>query len=129
MVMTFCGFVHADIVVVSYVDMPDISKKMAKQIFLKKVTELPNGMTVTPIDLKDGESIKWEFYKSIAGKRPSQIYAYWSRSVFSGGVSPPEQVNSVSALKIRLQNEPGTVGYMNADDATSDMTVLLRINS
>lgn len=122
------GTASADIVVVGSKDMPQITEKLAKKIFLKKIAKLPNGMEVTPLDLAGDEDTKWTFYKKVVKKKPSQVHAYWSRALFSGLGNPPDQVSDVSELKERL-NEPGVIGYIHADQLDSGMNVLLRIST
>ena len=125
--MALSGSSLADIVVVGGIDIPTLSKQQAKQIFLKKINVLPNGTRVIPIDLTDSHSIKWDFYKSVAGKKPAQLHSYWSRALFSGGGKPPEQVASAAELKRRLLNDSGVIGYIDEKDIGLDMKVLLRI--
>ena len=121
------GMGYCDIVVVGNQDAPELSKSMAKQIFLKKIDVLPNGITVTPIDLSDNNEIKWDFYQKVAGKKPAQIHSYWSRAVFSGKGNPPEQVDSVAELKRMIAKNRGVIGYIDEKDVSPDMKILLRI--
>lgn len=129
MFLSLSNFGYSDIVVVGNINTPQLSKKLAKQIFLKKIDVLPNGVTATPIDLTDNNDVKWDFYQKIAGKKPAQIHSYWSRAVFSGRGNPPEQVNSVAELKRRLSNDTGAIGYIDEKDVSADMKVLLRIST
>ncbi len=119
---------YSDIVVIGNMNAPELSKKLAKQIFLKKVDVLPNGVTATPIDLTDNNDIKWYFYQKIAGKKPAQVHSYWSRAVFSGRGNPPDQVNSAAELKSKLLTDAGAIGYLDEKDVSPDMKVLLRIS-
>ena len=118
---------NADIVVVGGSDAPELSPTAAKQIFLKKTNTLPNGVAATPIDLSDSNEVKWAFYKQITGKDAAQIYSYWSRAVFTGAGSPPDQVNTAQELKRRLSKDSGVIGYIDEKDLQPGMKVLLRI--
>lgn len=126
--LSFSNLSNSDIVIVGNLNAPELSKKLAKQIFLKKIDVLPNGVTATPIDLTDNNDVKWNFYQKIAGKKPAQIHSYWSRAVFSGRGSPPDQVHSVAELKRRLSKDTGAIGYIDEKDVSADMKVLLRIS-
>lgn len=118
---------YSDVVVVGSADMPPITEKLARKIFLKKVTSLPGGVELIPIDLTDDNQAKWDFYKKVIRKKPSQIHAYWARALFSGIGNPPEQVNTIAELKERL-GEPGVLGYIDAKDVEPSMNILLRIS-
>ena len=117
----------SDVLIVGNSDTPELSKQLAKQIFLKKSDVLPNGVTAVPIDLTDKNFVKWTFYKKLAGKKQDQIHSYWSRALFNGIGSPPEQVSSAVELQKKLLNTPGAIGYIDEKDVSPGMKVLLRI--
>ena len=124
----FSCFSFSDVVVVGNPDTPELSKDLARQIFLKKKDLLPNGITAVPIDLTDRHFVKWDFYKQLVGKQPAQMHSYWSRALFNGVGSPPQQVSSAAELQEKLSKIPGAIGYIDEKDVGPKMKVLLRIS-
>ena len=119
----------ADVVIVGGHATPELSKDLAKQIFLKKIDVLPNGIAAVPFDLTDENYIKWDFYKKLAGKEPDQMHSYWSRALFNGVGSPPVQLKTALELEERLMSIPGAIGYVDEKDVSPGMKVLLRIST
>jgi len=117
----------SDVLIVGSGDVPVLSEDLATQIFLKKSDILPNGVTAVPIDLSDKNFVKWDFYHKLAGKQPAQIHSYWSRALFNGIGSPPEQVSSAIELKEKLLSTPGAIGYIDEKDVSPGRKVVLRI--
>jgi ABC-type phosphate transport system substrate-binding protein len=128
---SLCSFVHADIVVVTSAknQQDELSKSMVKKIFLKKITEFPNGQSVEPIDFVDDNMVKWDFYKEVTRKKPAQIHSYWSRAIFTGIDKPPTQVQNSRQLKALLSKNPNLIGYMDEKDIDTSLKVLFRIES
>ena len=96
---------------------------------MKKVSSLPDGTAIEPIDFDDNSNLKWAFYRNIARKKPAQIHSYWSRAIFTGIDKPPAQVKNSSQLKVLLSQNPNAIGYMDAKDLDGSLKVLYRIES
>lgn len=58
-----------------------LERGIAEQLYLGQRSQLADGHQITVIDLPAG-AIRDHFYRTLTGKKPSQIRAYWSRLVY-----------------------------------------------
>lgn len=103
-----------------------LNRSEAEQLYLGKRTILDNGSKVVLFDLPRGDT-RNGFYRSLVGKSPLQIRAYWSKLVFSGRAKPPIQVDNTAALQIVLANQLNGIAYVAAQDYRSEWRILLEI--
>lgn len=102
-----------------------LSRNEVENIFLGKITSLPNISKITPLD-RGENSLRQQFYASYTGKTLSQVKAYWARIIFTGRGYPPKTVG-LDELKTALRNNPGAIGYMTADNV-DDTLRIIRLN-
>lgn len=102
-----------------------LSRNEVENIFLGKITSLPNISKITPLD-RGENSLRQQFYASYTGKTLSQVKAYWARIIFTGRGYPPKTVG-LEELKTALRNNPGAIGYMTADNV-DDTLRIIRLN-
>ena len=76
-----------------------LTSVQVKNIFLGKLTSLPDGTKVTVIEHKGGDAVKEEFYDKVVGKAPSQLKAYWAKIIFTGEGFPPKAHSGDKAVK------------------------------
>ena len=104
----------ADLVVVanpkSGID--QMSRKEVTFVFMGRWRQLPSGLPALPIDLPDENPQRADFYRQLVNKSPSEIKAYWSRLVFSGGARPPVAAGNAEEQMKQLSNTPGAISYM-----------------
>ena len=104
--------------------MNSITAAQAADIFLGKMTKLPDGTQIKVIEHKDGDAVKEEFYDKVVGKSPSQLKAYWAKLVFTGeGVPPKEYAGDKSVLE-RVSATPGAIGYVSDGSVNKSVKVL-----
>ncbi len=116
-----CAF--ADIAVIAGSgNSASVSKKDVKKIFLGKKTSM------NPMDLPDGSAIRDEFYQKVAKKNPSQMKSYWSKMIFSGKATPPENADDDAAVKAWVAKNPKGIGYIDSGSVDDSVKVLLTIN-
>jgi ABC-type phosphate transport system substrate-binding protein len=113
----------AEVVVVVSASSP-IAKLSASEIsdvFLGKLTRLPNGTTIVPLDQAEGSATREEFYLKFTGKSPAQVKAFWSKVIFTGRGRPPRALASDAEVVRALRGNPGAIGYVerSAVDATA----------
>lgn len=104
-----------------------ISSNDAKEIsrlFLGKSKSL-GGQAATPLNQKGGTADA--FNKALLNKSSSQVKAYWSKLVFTGKGTPPEEVGSDADVISKLGANPEAVGYIDAGSVTGDVKVLLKL--
>jgi len=118
---------QAEIVVIGSKDVAPVDKRAVKLLYMKKVKSFPNGIDALPLDLPDENELKWRFYKTVVGKKPSQVNSYWSRALFTGVGEPPEVVQSLAEIKSRIKSGQGIIAYVDANDLEPSMNVVFRI--
>ena len=101
-----------------------ITAAQVADVFLGKMTKLPDGTPVTVIEHKDGDAVKDEFYDKVVGKSASQLKAYWAKLVFTGEGVPPKEFSGDKAVLDRVSGTPGAVGYVSDKSVDSSVKVL-----
>ena len=104
--------------------MTSITAAQAADIFLGKMTKLPDGTQITVIEHKDGDAVKDEFYDKVVGKSPSQLKAYWAKLVFTGEGVPPKEYSGDKAVLERVARTPGAIGYVSDGSVNKSVKVL-----
>ena len=94
-------------------------------IFLSRTNRFPNGDKAIPIELTN-LALRNNFYRSIAGKSPHQLSAYWTTLVFTGRGRPPKGYSDIKQLISRLENQPGAIAYIDNSQVTKDLKVIYR---
>lgn len=102
-----------------------IDADQATQIFLKQVQTWPDGKAIQPIDLKEGSSLRTEFYSKVAGRSSGQLRAYWARQAFTGMGFPPRQAQTPEEVAKIVQATPGAIGYVGRKQADTSVKILL----
>jgi len=89
-------------------------------IFLGQSARFPDGTEAVPLDQRIGTPLRDEFYLRVASKTPPLLKAWWSKMVFTGRGQPPAEAADSAAVRRRIADNPGMVGYIdrNALDAS-----------
>jgi ABC-type phosphate transport system substrate-binding protein len=111
-------------VVASNSSVTSLSGDQIGDLFLGKASRFPDGEQAVPIDQVEGSRVRDVFYKTITGKSPAQVKAYWSRLIFTGRGQPPKEVaNSLEVKKLLAQN-PRAIGYIERSFVDESVRVL-----
>jgi ABC-type phosphate transport system substrate-binding protein len=91
-----------------------MTKDEVAQYFLGKSSAL------VPIDQPESAPIRSEFYKKVADKDLSQAKALWSKLIFTGKATLPQEVGNSDDVKKAVATNPKAIGYIDrtAVDAT-----------
>jgi len=110
----------ADIAVVASADSSagSLSAKDVKKIFLGKKN------TMVPVDQKEGSAIRNDFYSKVANKDQAKMKAYWSKMLFSGKATPPDNVEGDDAVKAWLAKNKNGIGYIDSGSVDGSVKVL-----
>jgi ABC-type phosphate transport system substrate-binding protein len=92
-----------------------LSRQSLSQIFLKKTTTWTNGDTVAPVDQATDAPSRRAFSKTILGRAPYEVAAYWNQMIFSGRGLPPPTKASDSEVLAFVRNNVNAIGYVAAD--------------
>jgi len=82
-------------------------------IFLGQSVRFPDGAEAIPLDQRLGAPLRDEFYLRVTSKTPPLLKAWWSKMVFTGRGQPPAEVADSAAVRRRVADNPGLVGYID----------------
>ncbi|WP_019602633.1 substrate-binding domain-containing protein [Teredinibacter turnerae] len=102
-----------------------IDRDAINKIFLGKSQSFSDGTGATPINQKDGSPIRSAFDKNVLDKTSSQVKAYWSKLMFTGKGTPPEEQAGDAAVKTAVAGDSGAIGYIDASQVDDSVKVVL----
>ncbi|WP_144394437.1 substrate-binding domain-containing protein [Pleionea sediminis] len=101
-----------------------LSEKDIERIFLGKIKSFSNGKSIVAFSQSPGSKVSDEFNEKVLDKSATQLKAYWSKLVFTGKGTPPEEVESDAEILARVAEEPSGIGYVDASKVDSSVKVL-----
>lgn len=101
-----------------------MSREEVIYVFMGRWRHLPSGLPAQPIDALPDSPEYAQFYRQLVNKEPSEIKAYWSRLIFSGGVRPPVQPESIDEQMKILSSTPGAIGYIERTKADARVRII-----
>jgi ABC-type phosphate transport system substrate-binding protein len=127
--LTISSIVHTEVLVVTGADSPTItlSKNQISDIFLGKITSLPNGNSVTPVDQPESNPLRDEFYLKVANKSAAQAKALWAKLYFTGRGEPPREAKDDDDIKKIVNSTRGAIGYIDQSAVDKSVKVLLKV--
>jgi ABC-type phosphate transport system substrate-binding protein len=127
LLLALCSpFAWAELAVVAHPDKKMISLDRAQlvNIYMGRYRQWPDGGAALPADLKD---VKERFYRALVDKDLAEINSYWARLVFSGQVSPPVQLKSVTQVLEYVRRNQGALAFIDEADVPDDLKVVARL--
>lgn len=97
-----------------------------EQIYLGKKSVFPDGTKAVPVDQDESSNVRTTFNDKVLGKTNSQLKAYWSRRVFTGKGTPPQQVGSDADVVKLVSENANLVGYVNASAVDDSVKVVYK---
>jgi hypothetical protein len=115
------GVAQADVVVVVSARSPIAALTPAEiaDVFLGRLTRLPDGTKAVPLDQAEDSPLRAEIYGKLARMSAVQLKAYWSKLIFTGRGRPPRTLASDADVLRAVRANPAAIGYMDrrvADD-------------
>ena len=101
-----------------------VDKAQIARIFLGKNKTFPNGEKAVPVSTKSGSGAESEFNQKVLNKSASQLQAYWSKLVFTGKGTPPQEMGSDAEVIDLVKSNPNIIGYVDAGSVTGDVKVI-----
>ncbi len=101
-----------------------MSKSELARIFLGKTTSFDDGSKAVAVNQTTANSARGTFDSQLLGKTTSQINAYWSKLMFSGGGTPPEELNGDLAVLQHVASNPNSIGYIEATTVNDSVKVV-----
>lgn len=126
--MTFSIWLNAATVVIvnSANSDSEISKKIAKKIFLGKATST-GSVEVIPVDQDEGTGVRDSFYKAATNKSADKMKSYWAKMIFSGKAVPPDVVGDNAAVIAWVAKHKDAIGYVDSAAVNSSVKVILTL--
>ncbi|CAM4169904.1 phosphate ABC transporter substrate-binding protein [Pseudoalteromonas byunsanensis] len=95
-----------------------------KKIFLGKTKSFSNGRSAILISASSSDPASDEFNTKVIGKSSSQVKAYWSKILFTGKGTPPQEMDSNNDVIAAVSSNPDAIGYIDASAATDAVKVV-----
>lgn len=120
------GAAAADVAIIVHPDNANASLSEADftRIYLGRKDTFPDGSRAVPVNLAADDAVRAAMEQDMLHKSPSQMKAYWTKLMFTGEGTPPEEVADASAMLKRVAGDPNAIGYVDAAAVTSDVKVI-----
>lgn len=105
----------------------DLDQKSVSRIFTGKMKSFPDGQSIIPINLNASAPAAQEFNTKVLNRSESQLKAYWSKLVFTGKGTPPQEVGSAEEAIKLVSSNPNTISFIDASKVTGDVKVLFKL--
>jgi ABC-type phosphate transport system substrate-binding protein len=102
------------VVVVHPSNTSTFSKSAIKKIFLGKTKSFSNGRTALLLSSTSENPITKEFNEKVIGKTGNQVNAYWSKMMFTGKGTPPQELSSAEEILSAVSENKDAISYMDS---------------
>ncbi len=89
-----------------------LTRTELRDIFFARQTKWPNGGPIRVFVLPDRHPLHVRFSKEVLGVYPYQLRSTWDRILYSGTGVPPTVVNTPEEIRMRVDQTPGAIGYV-----------------
>ncbi|MFH0734576.1 MAG: hypothetical protein V1773_10100 [bacterium] len=89
-----------------------ITKSQLLDYYSGDIKYWPNSKPIIVFDLKPKLEVKDLFYEYIA-KNTARMKSIWMKRMLSGDGDPPESVNSEEEMCNKVENTPGSIGFIS----------------
>lgn len=118
-------YVQAQVAVIVNPSITDaVDEKTVRNIYLGKIKTFPNGDVVLPLHQVKGNDSRADFLATLLNKSEANLKAYWTKYVFTGKGSPPQEVENDDQMKALVKDNPATIGYIDAVHLDDTVKVL-----
>jgi len=121
---TSCSLSAAVDVVVHPSNANAIDASDIKKIFTGKAKSFADGSKALPITQADGSPVTDEFNQNVLNKSSSQLKAYWSKLVFTGKGTPPEEAANDAEVINLVSKNPNLIGFVSQGSADGSVKVV-----
>jgi len=100
------------------------SRRELSQLFLKKITQWPDGTPVHPVEPPETSVARAYFLSDVIGKSAFAVKTFWNKRVFAGRDVPPIEKGSDEEVVAFVRATPGAIGYVGPGAAVEGVKVL-----
>jgi ABC-type phosphate transport system substrate-binding protein len=90
-----------------------LDRKTLRNIFLKKITQWPDGQVIHPVDLEPSQEVRRGFSAEVLERSVEAVKSYWQQAIFSGRDVPPPELDSGEAVVKYVLAHKGAIGYVS----------------
>jgi len=122
------SFARAEAILVVASSPGSLTIEELRRIYFQNGGRLSSGQTVIPIDYREDNPQRDQFYQRAFGRSRVQMKAYWAQRTFTGKGNPPKSVDSVKeTLDLVSKKSDFYIGYVSESEADGKLPVLLRL--
>ena len=116
------------ILVIASAQVPDtaISARQLADIYLLKKSFWADNTQVVPVNREASSTEREKFSEAVFNLSPQELAEYSNQLRFQGKLPPLVQTSDQAVIGF-VRNVPGAIGYINANQAPTDVKVLLRL--
>jgi ABC-type phosphate transport system substrate-binding protein len=119
------GAAHAGAIVVGKASpISAMDADTAKRVFLGRDASL-DGQSIVVLYQTDGP-VRSDFENKVLGKTGADLASYWSKLIFTGRATAPDEVGGDAAVKAKLNANPGAIGYVSDGGIDGSVKVLFK---
>lgn len=104
------------------IDNNDVST--ISKVFLGKSKSFDDSLIAIPINLSEENPNRIAFEKSVLNKSANQMKAYWSKLVFTGKGTPPQEINDETELVKLVSKNPNLIAYVDDELVNEQVKVI-----
>jgi ABC-type phosphate transport system substrate-binding protein len=108
-------------------ELGELTRKQIADIYMGRITSLPNGNIPLPLDYQGDSAARTRFYQAITGKNMAQINAYWARLSFTGQANPPRRLVDKSAVLKVVEKNQDALGYVDTPAPDANVKPVMTI--
>ncbi len=124
------GLASADLLVIVHPENTNtIDARFVKNLYLGKENQFANGDDAEALMLDDNNELTELFLKEIVNQKPVQFKRLWSKALFTGKGTPPQELASSAEVLRLVMSNPAMVGYIDSEAYTNDVRAVLRIKT
>ncbi|MDP4527914.1 phosphate ABC transporter substrate-binding protein [Alkalimonas delamerensis] len=115
-------------IVVHPSNMAELSGDDLSRLYLGRSRTFPNGDSAIPINLAEGMPARERFDERALSRSSAQLKAYWSKLVFTGKGTPPQEAESHEEVLKLVATNPSIIGYLPASQADDRVRVVMQLD-
>ncbi|WP_281301882.1 MULTISPECIES: hypothetical protein [unclassified Iodidimonas] len=105
------------------------AREIIKQLYLKELTQWPNGLAAEPFGRESGSAVQLAFEKQVLGLSGSESSNHWARMKQTKGETPPREVGPDRILFRLVSKFPGGFAVVTAEEmANAPSSVMVLYN-
>ncbi|WP_228612908.1 phosphate ABC transporter substrate-binding protein [Alkalimonas sp.] len=115
-------------VIVHPTNVAELSAEDVSRLYLGRGRTFSDGNSAIPINLAEGMPGRERFDERALNRSSAQLKAYWSKLVFTGKGTPPQEVDSFDEMLKLVATNPSIVGYVPAAAVDERVRVVLQLD-